>query len=98
MKVTGYLFLLVSAGYVLAAPAPEPITEPAESPGIEARDLTRGQCKNACALGVDAMEKICRAIPHPVGKAICWGLAAGLETPVGEAACIAFCDGLAEWL
>jgi hypothetical protein len=97
MKVTGYLALLVSAGYVLAAPAPEPITEP-ETAEVKARDLTRAQCRLACETGPDAMERVCRLIPHPVGRSICWGLAAGLETSAGEAACMAFCGALDEWL
>jgi hypothetical protein len=54
--------------------------------------LNKAQCKAACRGGAEAMEKICRLVPLPWVKAICWGIAAGVQTPAGLSACTAFCD------
>ncbi|RPA79111.1 hypothetical protein BJ508DRAFT_416193 [Ascobolus immersus RN42] len=59
---------------------------------VEKRDLTKSQCKAACKGGAEAMERICRLIPAPPVKAICWGIAAGVQTKAGLSACTAFCD------
>ncbi|RPA84271.1 hypothetical protein BJ508DRAFT_43632 [Ascobolus immersus RN42] len=54
--------------------------------------LNKAQCKAACRGGAEAMERICRLVPLPWIRAVCWGIAAGVQTPAGLAACTAFCD------
>lgn len=67
------------------------------APGqIEARQrrrpLTRAQCKASCRNGSESMEAVCRRIRRPLPKALCWGVAAGLETSAGNALCDIWCD------
>ncbi|KAL9108987.1 MAG: hypothetical protein Q9187_008222, partial [Circinaria calcarea] len=76
MKLTSVLVLLASAIAVTAAPladaAPASLADTASVPdadaaamSVEARDLTRAQCKAACDRGADAVERFCRLIPEP---------------------------------
>ncbi|KAL8997116.1 MAG: hypothetical protein Q9169_003552, partial [Polycauliona sp. 2 TL-2023] len=95
MKFINVLTLLASAMAVAAAPAA--IAEAGSAPvaaaaPLEARDLTRGQCRTACDKGADAVEKFCRLIPLLPVRAACWGAAAAVETPIGLKACTSFCD------
>ncbi|RPA73990.1 hypothetical protein BJ508DRAFT_366469 [Ascobolus immersus RN42] len=63
-----------------------------ESNVFEKRDLTKAECKSACKAGMETFEWICRRIPHPAIRYTCWGIAAGLQTSAGIAACTAFCS------
>ncbi|MCJ1367579.1 hypothetical protein MMC16_006713 [Acarospora aff. strigata] len=97
MKPTALLALFLSAMAVTAAPMADAAAvadlDVASAPvSLEARDLTKGQCKNACDRGADAVERFCRLIPEPRIRAACWGAAAAVQTPIGQRACTAFCD------
>lgn len=66
---------------------------------LQARDVSYGQCVAACKGGADAMEAICRRLPgitpHALAlKAACWGVAAAVNHPAGQKACVAFCDNV----
>jgi hypothetical protein len=96
MKVSIFA-VLVPAMLVTAIPVAERRQTQREtgmdfvSAGIEARDLTRGQCKNACDIGADAMQKFCRLTPFHI-RPFCWAAATAIESPLGQQACISFCD------
>lgn len=101
MKFTAaVLALVVSAMTVSAVPIAEAdanavadvYAAPVEVEALETRDLTRGQCKNACDRGADAMEAFCRRIPDARIRLFCWGAAAAIESPLGQRACVSFCD------
>jgi hypothetical protein len=61
---------------------------------IQARALTRGQCKKACDKGADAVEAFCRRLPKLDlrTRAACWAASTAAQSPLGQRACIAFCD------
>ena len=96
MKFAAVLALFLSAVAVTAAPVAD--LNPAATDfnlaaaDVEARDLTRGQCKTACDRGADAVERFCRLIPEPRIRAACWAAATAVQTPIGQRACTAFCD------
>lgn len=96
MKVSVYALALlaaVSAALPTADPeaGPEPIPD-VDIAAIDLASLNAAQCKAACRAGSTAMERVCRVIPFPHIRAICWGIAAGVRTPAGMRACIVFCD------
>lgn len=64
------------------------------SDDIQARDLTRGQCKAACDKGADAVEAFCRRLPKLDlrTRAACWAASTAVQSPIGQRACVAFCD------
>ncbi len=98
MKLTAVLALFLSAMAVTAAPTAEADNADldnffnAPTASIEARDLNAAQCRAACQRGADAVERFCRLIPEPRIRALCWGAAAAVETPIGLRACTSFCD------
>lgn len=97
MKVSALLAVLISAMAVAAVPVADLDLDSAAAPvaaavDVEARDLTRGQCKNACDRGADAMESFCRRIPERRVRAACWAAATAVQSPLGQRACVAFCD------
>lgn len=63
----------------------------ASAPHLEKR-LNAAECRAACRGGAEAMERVCRLVPVPWVRAVCWGIAAGVQTPAGLSACTAFCD------
>ncbi len=98
MKVFCIIAVLVPAILVTAIPVAEPVAEAEAdtgmdfvSAGIEARDLTRAQCKRACDIGADAMQKFCRLTPFHI-RPFCWAAATAIESPLGQQACTSFCD------
>ena len=92
MKFTPVLALIFSARTVTAVPVAEIDATDAAVAEIEARDLTRGQCKAACDNGADAVERFCRLIPEARVRAACWAAATAVQTPIGQRACTSFCD------
>ncbi len=103
MKFTSVLVLLASAIAVTAAPladaAPAPVADAAPvtdfdaaAMSVEARDLTKAQCKSACDRGADAVEKFCGRIPEARVRFFCWAAANAVQTPIGLRACTSFCD------
>ena len=92
MRLTPIVALVLSAIAVTAAPVVEADAATPAAIEIEARDLTRGQCKNACDRGADAVESFCRRVPDLRVRAACWAAATAAQTPIGQRACIAFCD------
>lgn len=82
-----------------AVPAPVADAAPvadldAAAISVEARDLTRAQCKAACDRGADAVEAFCRRIPirDLRVRAACWAAATAVQSPLGQRACLVFCD------
>ena len=89
MQITKSLAFVVSVMAVTAIPVADVDSAAVQ---VEARDLTRGQCKNACDRGADAMQKFCRLIPEARVRAFCWAAATAVESPLGQLACTSFCD------
>ena len=89
MKVSTLLAVVIPALAVAAVPVAD--LDPA-AVQVEARDLTQAQCKAACDSGADAVERFCRRIPERRVKAACWAAATAVQSPIGQRACVAFCD------
>ncbi|KAI9757312.1 MAG: hypothetical protein M1815_001398 [Lichina confinis] len=58
---------------------------------LGAEAITFPQCQAACKGGTLAMQRFCRALPHPGLKAGCWALTSGLRTPRGQVLCVNWC-------
>ncbi|KAL9128073.1 MAG: hypothetical protein Q9217_003184, partial [Psora testacea] len=86
MKSTQIIALVLSAMTVTAVPMADlDAAEPA-AVEIEARDLTKAQCKGACDRGADAVEAFCRLVPDLRVRAACWGAATAAQSPIGQRA------------
>lgn len=61
---------------------------------IQSRALTKAQCKTACDKGADAVEAFCRRLPKfdLRTRAACWAASTAVQSPLGQRACVAFCD------
>ena len=101
MKLTSIITIFASTmAAVSAVPMADPIPvvdldlAAIPNPHLEARDLSAAECKAACAEGAQAMQRFCRRLP-PLAKQLrffCWGAATAVESPLGQTACVVFCD------
>ncbi|PGH27196.1 hypothetical protein AJ80_01153 [Polytolypa hystricis UAMH7299] len=98
MKLSAYIVLALSAVYVSAMPVadaePEAFPDALPNMELEARGPSKAECKAACKKGSDAVEKICRRVPHPAVRALCWGAAVAAQTQAGQKTCVVFCESL----
>jgi len=110
MKFTSILLVLSASAYVSGSAIPLPaaeavavtetLPEPWSGPdafadaAIEERALNRVQCRAACKGGAATMEKFCRLVPLIPVRALCWGVATGVQTSAGLKACTVFCDAM----